>query len=627
MTRASVVALAAVVLASIADASAAPPQGKPVAPPQGARDSRPAPPPTGTGAIVGTVIAGDTGRPVRRVHVVLSSTTPAVTLGVTTTDDGGFKFDKLPAGEFTLTASRPGFLDSMFGQKQAGSGRPGTPIVLAEAQKIDRVSLPIARGGVLTGTVVDDRGEPEFGAQVRAMRWVMRTGERTLSSAGSATTDDRGMYRITGLVPGDYLVSATSTDTVASDQAVMVAKARAEASASGGDLIGAAMQELRMTVASMANSSGSGPDEPTGYAPVFYPGTTQPSAATTVTLGVSEERSAVDLSLQLVPLVRISGIVTGAAGQGGSIPVTLTSIGSPVPFPGPRTTRLAADGSFTFSGVAPGNYNVMAETVNTMIVFRVDGSDQRLMPTIAGKPAGGPDLPIMWASTDVAVDGHPLAPLALALQPGLTMTGRIVASGSSNPPDFTRVRASVAAASGASPERNAQVPPATADASGHFTMNGLVPGRYRLNVSGIGSAWTIASAIVGGRDVMDMPLDVRSADDLAGIVVTLTDRSTTVAGRLQDASGQPGPNFTVVVFPSDTRFWLPQARRIQATRPGTDGRYSVRGLPPGDYRIAVVPDVEPGQWYDPAWLQSVAGQALSITLAEGQQLTQDLRIR
>src|SRR5579862_9550751 len=162
-----------------------------------ARDTRTAPP-TGTGVIAGTVVSADTGRPVRRVHVTLASTAPDVTVSATTADDGHFAFRDLPAATFTLTASRPGFIESAFGQKQPGSGRPGTPIPLAEAQKLDTLTLALARGGVLTGTVTDEAGEPEFGAQVTAFRWVMRTGERTLVVAATTATDDRGMYRVPG---------------------------------------------------------------------------------------------------------------------------------------------------------------------------------------------------------------------------------------------------------------------------------------------------------------------------------------------------------------------------------------------------------------------------------------------
>jgi hypothetical protein len=125
---------------------------------------------------------------------------------------------------------------------------------------------------------------------------------------------------------------------------------------------------------------------------------------------------------------------------------------------------------------------------------------------------------------------------------------------------------------------------------------------------------------------MDGPLEVRSGEDLGGLVITLTDRMTSLSGTLQDASGRATSDFTVVVFPPDSAYWLPQARRIQAMRPSTDGRFGFRGLPPGDYRLAVVPDVEPGQWYDPTWLRQVQASAVSVTLTDGSHITQDMRV-
>jgi hypothetical protein len=178
-----------------------------------------------------------------------------------------------------------------------------------------------------------------------------------------------------------------------------------------------------------------------------------------------------------------------------------------------------------------------------------------------------------------------------------------------------------------SPERNVTIQPAAVDASGRFTLSGLVPGRYRISVSGAGGPWTIASAVAAGRDAMDVALDVRVGEDLGILTITMTDRSTTLTGTLTDSSNRATTDYTIVAFPTDTAFWLPQARRIQATRPATDGRYGFRGLPPGEYRIAVVPDVEPGQYYDPTWLRAALPAALSVTLADGQRMTQDLRVR
>jgi uncharacterized protein (DUF2141 family) len=110
-------------------------------------------------------------------------------------------------------------------------------------------------------------------------------------------------------------------------------------------------------------------------------------------------------------------------------------------------------------------------------------------------------------------------------------------------------------------------------------------------------------------------------------VVTFTARAGEVSGRLQESTGAATSDFTIVIFPSEQRFWMPGARRIQATRPSTDGRFSFRSLPAGDYRLVAVTDIETGQWFDPAFLRPLLGASIGLTLAEGEQKVQDLRIK
>jgi uncharacterized protein (DUF2141 family) len=594
-----------------------------------ARDGQ-APPTTGKSILAGTVVAADSGKPVRRTRVGINNPAGNVSLSATTDDQGHFKFTDLPAGLYTVTASRPGFIDSIYGQKQAGSGRPGTPVTLLEAQDLENLSMPIARGGVITGTVLDDRGEPEFGAQVRAMRWVMRTGERSLVVGATASTDDRGQYRLTGLLPGDYIVSATSSEQpAASNEMAAVAKMRAaEISASGDPSAAAAIADLRALMARLSSDDPS-KDPASGYAPVYYPGTTLAASAQAVVLGVSEERASIDVALQLVPMTRVSGTVAGAAGNGGSVQVTLTPTGTAVPLPGPRTVRMGSDGRFSFSAVQPGSYNVMATAPQggDMISFKISGDGMAAaMANGRGGSGGAPEFTQLWATTDIVVDGRPMTPLALVLQPGLSVTGRIVASGAATPPDFTRMRINLAVI-GNGPERSASLTPTSVDASGRFVITGVVPGHYRMNVAGVPPVWSIGSVITNGRDAMDFGLELKPGEDSAAAVVTLTDRSTTISGTLQDSNSRPASNYTVVAFALDAAYWLPNSRRIQATRPSTDGRYSFHGLPPGDYRLAVVPDVEPGQWFDPAWLRQIGTASVAVTLGPGATVTQDVRVR
>jgi hypothetical protein len=147
-----------------------------------------------------------------------------------------------------------------------------------------------------------------------------------------------------------------------------------------------------------------------------------------------------------------------------------------------------------------------------------------------------------------------------------------------------------------------------------------------VSVAGAPAAWTPKSAVFNGRDALDFFVEVKPGEDQSG-VITLTTHPGTLSGMLQDSSGQPTAAYTIIVFPSEERLWAAPARRILATRPATDGRYSFSGLPAGEYRLVAVTDVEPGQWYDPAFLRELGGLALPITLGDGERRVQDLRVK
>jgi hypothetical protein len=164
------------------------------------------------------------------------------------------------------------------------------------------------------------------------------------------------------------------------------------------------------------------------------------------------------------------------------------------------------------------------------------------------------------------------------------------------------------------------------DAGGRFTINGVSPGRYRITATGAGNGWVMGSSIAGGQDTLDFPVEVKPNQNISNAVVTFTDRVTEIAGTIINDQNQPVPDYTIIVYPADRTFWTPQSRRIQSTRPATDGRFTFRNLPSGDYRIVPVLDPEPGSWYDPAFLQQLDAAALRVSLGEGEKKGQNLRI-
>jgi hypothetical protein len=611
--------------------------------PSGREPAANQPAPTGTGLIAGAVVATDSGRPIRRARVSISGGDPRIARTMTTDDRGNFSFSALPAGEFILSGAKPGSLDSTYGQKRPGSGRAGTPIQLANGQHLDHLTLQISRGGVITGTILDEAGYPAYATTVRSMRYVLRTGERLLQPAGRAQTDDRGIYRITGLLPGDYIVSATprESDNPQAEEKMnmeLVAAEKMRSIAMVGGNVAQATQDIQKMLDQMTTPSPDpSKDPPSGYAPVYYPGTTIGTSASTIALDISEEKAGVDVQLQIVPMTRVTGVVTTT--DGGVPPGTQILLLDVQAVPGlaARTRRPGSDGRFAFAGVPPGQYTLIARANGGAMVTTATSAPggQGLMvtnnglgPLVTKLEAMGPSYQY-WAMADIMTDNRGAPPVTLNLQPGMSVSGNLVFEGAPAPADLSRVRLALTpVGQGPVAELAGGIRPAGVDADGHFVLLGVVPGRYRLALaSSAGLAgWSLKSAVVGGQDTLDFPFEMKPNQNVNGATVSLTMRASSVSGVLQGPDGQPAANYTVVVFSSESRYWTPQSRRIQAARPATDGRFSFRDLPPGEYRLAAIGDVEPGQWFDPLFLRQLTAASMPVSIGEGERKTQDLRL-
>jgi hypothetical protein len=635
MLRALQAALIALVV--IAGASAQQPAGPPRDP--GAAGPRIV---AGTAGLSGSVVVAGAGQPARRARVSISSPELQDSRSTTTDDQGRFAFSGLPAGRYTLNVSKPGYVNVSYGQSRPGPGRPGTPIQLAEGQQFE-AKLQIPRGGVITGTILDEQGEAIPGTPVRVLRYGMQNGVRTLQQAGSGSTDDRGIYRVYGLQPGEYIVLATPRNQrggVDIERVRTELVAKLQERAAGLAMPEPAQARLLLENAGMGQAMVPDGNEPaSGYAPVYYPGTTVPSSAAAIPVAAGEERTGVDFQLQLVAIARVDGIVVNATEQPvQNVQITLVPVGQNVPGVGTHSARADRDGRFTINGVGPGQYTIVARGVAGPPQRGDAGADA---PAGRGAPFGGrgqaplggrgrgisPDVTRLWAMTELAVDGRNISNLALALQAGLSVAGRIVFQGAAQPPsDLTRMRVTMSPAdAGVLPRELAAPAQGRVDAGGRFTVASVAPGRYRLTAGGVDSGWSLESAIVDGQDSLDFPVEIKG-QNLTGALVTFTDRQTELSGTLTDSRGRPAPDYTLVVFSEDPRFWTPQSRRIRTTRPATDGRFVLRNLPPGDYRICPVIDPEPGAWFDPAFLQQLDSAALRVSLAEGEKRVQDIRL-
>jgi len=267
-----------------------------------------------------------------------------------------FRVPSYPPGRFNLSVTKPGHVTVSYGQRRPGS--QGTPIQLGDGQKF-LTQLQIPRGSVLTGTVLDEFGEATPGTPVRAMRYVTQNGRRTLQSAGNGPTDDRGIFRIYGLQPGDYVVCATPRNTGANvlDQIPREALAIGQNISPLLSILGVAgaeaqiVQERMDAVQAAANQPREEPS--TGYAPVCYPGTTSLAQAAPVGLTIAEEEPGVNFQLQLVPLARVEGTVISASGMPlQNVQISLVDAQGRTPLGVASAGRVDANGNFRLTGVA-----------------------------------------------------------------------------------------------------------------------------------------------------------------------------------------------------------------------------------------------------------------------------------
>ncbi len=190
-------------------------------------------------------------------------------------------------------------------------------------------------------------------------------------------------------------------------------------------------------------------------------------------------------------------------------------------------------------------------------------------------------------------------------------------------PDASQVRIVAPQIDGAGfgPNPNARV-----DRQGKFTIDGVSSGLHWIRLQGALRGWMLKSVTVGGRDVIDTPLELRSGQTLEGVSLVFTDRLTEVNGTISDNRNTPFSDYTVLAFPRDSSLWRPQARQIMTARPDQNGKFQIRGLPPGDYFLAPVDPAEQGEWFEPAFLEQHQAGAARLSLGEGDVKTQDFKL-
>ena len=512
----------------------------------------------GTASLRGKVVTADTGRPIRRAQVSLAGSDGGEPRTVSTNALGVFEVNELPAGRYTISVSKSGYLRLQHGQRRPGE--PGRPVELSDGQKIQNLDLSLPKASAIIGRVTDELGDPMPNASIFPMQWRYFRGEKRLVPVSGGgifnRTDDTGQYRITGLEPGDYYVMAVTRESWTDEKTPM---------------------------------------EKIGFLPTYSGSTATPIEAARVRVILGQDAPIPDIAM--VP-GRV-GTVTGTVVSSSGAPLAGEQVGLSQEFQGPGASssfgasgaKVGADGSFTIRNVVPGTYKLTVRS------------------------AADPDRPAEFAAATIHFTGDDLAGIQIVTTPGATLRGRVLTESGET---LARDQKITISARPLDPSRSAPGPlqdNGRVKEDGTFEVAG-VQGAVRITATGLPTGWYLRSVTYDGKDIADTPLDVRGGQQLDGFSVLLTRTLTEVRGTLLDPKGQV-PDGSVVLFPEDAAQWAEDSRLIKRIRPDAAGAFAFRQVIPGNYLVAAVEYVRDGEFHDPAFLEGLREHARRVRVDDG----------
>lgn len=575
--------------------------------------------------VSGTVTKPGGTEPLAGATVILAPANPDGKTSrrtVTSEEDGRFNLRDVAAGDYSLIVQNSRYGSALYGQRK--SGGPGVILSVTPGRSISDIRISMVPTGAIAGRITGPSGEPMVNANVQALRFTYESGTKSLAAVQSATTDDRGEYRLFWLPAGRYVVVAAPRVAGVVQESNRPVRP-GEANALRGEIdiaLSLAMSSLTLMTGSMLEGNitkrilDDGTVVEESWMPTYYPTTTDLNRSSTVDVDAGATTSGINISLGPSRVQNISGRVVGTA-PGSLAVVTLVPQSQGVGRPSLGRGASSLDGSFAFSGVIPGTYYLLAN----------DRAGSR-----------GTPMKIQVADRDVEN-------VTIGVSPGMDLRGRITVDGgppaappprsSNTTPNFTPLPVGGVNLDAVSTAPISLVPdmPGIVDrnslvsgvlgADGSFRITGLVAGDYLFRVTGVRTANSkpayVKSIRYGQTDVTDgIHLDSEIRDTLD--VVMSTDTGA-IKGAVLNRNA-PAVHATVVLVPNSRK--RRELYKIVAT--GNDGQFKFQDVPTGDYKLFAWEDVETGAWEDPDFLKTQESKGQSVRVSNQSDETVQLSL-
>jgi 5-hydroxyisourate hydrolase-like protein (transthyretin family) len=432
------------------------------------------------------------------------------------------------------------------------------------------------KAAAVAGRVRYDSGEPAAALGVELLKSFYDTsGQKILQPIGSARTNDLGEYRVFWVSPGHYYLAVTTNQNVGT---VLSAN---------GTIVGASSPNEVEHVA-----------QPT----VYYPGTVDLKSAVPIQLSSGDDLRAIDVLVpQTQRVLTIRGRVLDSATGQPPRGLNMTLL--------PRDTSLqrlglnsdssgydSAKGTFEIRDVVPGTYWLQAQAGG------IGNNGARLGTTMM---------------LDVARD---LEGLVLNLSAGIPVSGRLRVEGqalSASPMPTPRVSLR--------PTRPYALtsPSVLVTADGSFTLQNVFVGEYAIVVTPMPTGYFLKEARIGQVDVLGRPWVIEETSVRDSLEVVLGSNAGNIEGKVVDSRSQPAAGIQAVLVPDESRF-----RNELFINAVTDqeGRFALRGVAPGTYRLFAWEYVEANSFFDPEVLRRYEQQGVPVRVREGETAVLEVKI-
>ncbi len=512
---------------------------------------------------------------------------------VLTDERGKFTFNGVDEGTYTVQALANGYVSQPYGQRYPNG--PGAPITVTGGQSTKDININLTPAANISGRLRDTNEQPLINVPVQLLRYSYdASGTRTYQSAGVTQTNDRGEYRLYWVTPGRYYLLGGRPTTGTNP-----------------------LSALYLSELGALKANGNEVPEVNGY--VFYPGVTEIANARPIDLQPGADLQTVDLVFASQPKTfNIRGkVIDSRSGQ----PPPAANVFVATQTPGLSaggineleldTRPIGPGGSFEIRGLMPGNYTVVA--------------------TVTDNPTPGRSGPLGQSSgfLPVVVTNADVDNVNVTVVPAGSIAGRLRAE-AQLPQGMTLERMRVRlvrvgqspaqAASGAllqSDGGTAQVNP-----DGTFRFNNVMPGDYRFEVLPAANTLFLKEVRFEGFDALNTPFRFSGTSN-NGLDVLIATAGGRVQGTLTDLRSQPVPGARVLLVPDRARY---RGDVFKTATTDQNGRFTLVGVAPGDYKAFAWESIEEYGWFDPDVLSRVESRGRAVHVTETSNESIEVRI-